>query len=63
MKQTLDIKNFQGKMECKYIKTQLREFLRLQKINEALDSGDMVSLEEEKIKILTRCITSKLESM
>lgn len=43
-------------MEYKYIKTQLKKFSRLYKINEALDSGDILSLEEEKIKILTRCV-------
>lgn len=56
MKHTLYIKNLKGQMEYKYVKTQLKKFSRLYKINEALDSGDILSLEEEKIKILTRCV-------
>lgn len=56
MKHTLYIKNLKGQMEYKYIKTLLKKNSRLYKINEALDSGDILSLEEEKIKILTRCV-------
>lgn len=41
MKYTPYIKNFKGKMEHKYIETQLKTISRLYKINEALDSEDI----------------------